>query len=311
MNGMDLRDVDLNLLVALDALLRHENVTSAAGELGITQPAMSRVLARLRTALGDPVLLRVGRGSVPTERARALAGPVSELLRAAERVFSPPEFDPATASGEVAVALGDEAQAAFADTIFDALWAEAPGIDIRLHNLRATSVDEGRRGVFDVAVAPDLGGLPPIAGAPDLSEFVVKRVYTRRFVVCRAPGTPAPTTLEAYARARHVIVSFDGGRRGFVDDLLAARGLSRRVAATVTSFGSAASIVARTDLVATLPEEVVRTARADLRVTAPPLDIPDVPMLAVWHPRRNADPRHRWLRERVMAAVRRRAETWG
>lgn len=312
MNIMDVSRLDLNLLVALDRLLERGNVTLAAKDLGITQPAMSRVLLRLRDALGDPLFVRVGRGLVPTDRARALAEPVRDALRAVERVFAPPEaFDPATARGEVRIALGDEAQVAFADAIVSALWARAPGLDVRVHPLTAASVVEGRRGVFDVALAPDLSALPAIAGAPDLSDFVARPVYTRRFVVVSSAhrSRPAPT-LDAYVAASHVIVGFDGGGRGFVDDILEARGLRRRVAATVTSFPSAAALVANTDLLATLPEEVVATSGAAIVASAPPFPLPAIPVLCLWHPRRTADPRHRFLRETVMRAVATRAAGW-
>lgn len=309
MEGIDLRGLDLNLLVALDRLLEHGNVTAAARDLGVTQPAMSRTLQRLRDALGDPLLVRVGRGVVPTDRARALRGPVTEALASVQRVFAPPDvFDPATARGEVAIALGDEAQVAFADAIVRAVWDAAPGVDVRVRRLSAASLDEGRRGVLDLAIAPDLAPLPAIAGAVPYDDFVARPVYTRRFVVARRPGQ-GPLSLDAYLAAAHVIVSFEGGARGFVDDLLAARGLSRRVAATVTSFPSAARLVATTDLVATLPEEIVHTA-PDLVAFPPPIELPTLAILCVWHPRRTPDARHRFFRELVMRAVRARAAGW-
>lgn len=309
MADMNLNALDLNLLVALDALLRLGSVTEAARELRLSQPAMSRTLQRLRDVLADPLFVRVGRGVVPTERARGLAAPVSDALDAARRVFAPPpSFDPATARGELAVGLGDEAQVAFADAILAAVWAAAPGIDVRLHRLTEASLDEGRRGRIDLAIGPDLAALPATAGAVDYSEFVAKRLYTRRFVIAsRAPG---PFDLDAFCAARHVIVSFEGGGWGFVDDLLAAQGRSRRVAASVTSFPSAASLIATTHLIGALPEEVVRTCAPNLHVSEPPLTVPELPMLILWHPRKSADARHQFLRSCVSAAVTRRVEGW-
>lgn len=312
MEGIDLGALDLNLLVALDRLLHHGNVTAAAHDLGITQPAMSRTLQRLRDALGDPLLVRVGRGVVATDRARSLQEPVADALRAVQRVFQPPDaFVPATARGELAIALGDEAQLAFADAIVRAVWAASPAVDVRVRPLALASLDEGRRGVLDLAISPDLTSLPSGAGAPDFGDFVVKPLYTRRFVVVSSARAPRrDIDLETYLAASHVIVSFDGGGRGFVDDLLAATGRRRRVAASVTSFPSAAALVSNTDLLATLPEEVVHTTKGGLVVSAPPFDIPPLPMLCLWHPRRTPDPRHRFFRELVMGAVKERARRW-
>src|SRR5689334_6811013 len=116
MEGMDLRQVDLNLLVAFERVLALGSVTRAAKDLGITQPAMSRTLQRLRDSLGDPLFVKVGRTLLPTDRAKALQEPLSEALQAVGRVLEPPPtFDPKTASGAFTLALGEEAQIAFAD----------------------------------------------------------------------------------------------------------------------------------------------------------------------------------------------------
>ncbi len=312
MEGIDLRDIDLNLLLALDRLLHRGNVTLAARDMGITQPAMSRTLQRLRANLGDPLLVRVGRGVVPTDRARALVEPVADALRSIQRVFEPPDpFTPAVARGEFVIALGDEAQVAFADAIVRAIWAVSPGVDVRVRPLGYSSLDEGRSGVLDLAITPDLSALPASVHPPDLSDFVVKPLYVRRFVVVSSSRHPRRNIgLDDYVAARHVIIGQDGAGRAFVDDLLEARGLHRRVAATVTSFPSAGALVAATDLLATLPEEVVHASAGALVVSRPPIDLPDLTMLGVWHPRRTRDPRHRFFRELVMHAIVENARLW-
>jgi DNA-binding transcriptional LysR family regulator len=312
MERIPLGDVDLNLLVALDRLLATTSVTAAARELGVTQPAMSRTLQRLRDVLGDPLLVRVGRELVPTERARGLAGPLADALAASRRVFAAPgAFDPRTAQGEIALALGDEAQTAFTDAILAALWAEAPGIDVRIRRLGLETIEHGRRGIIDLALTPDLDALPASAGRVDLSEFVQKRLYDRRFVVVSSPEhARRALTVAEYAAAEHVIVGFDGTGQGFVDDLLAPHGLTRRVAATVTSFTTAAAVVGRTSLIATLPEEVVHVAGVRLVVCAAPVPIPLLPMNLLWHPRRTTDPKHRFVRELVSRAITARVATW-
>ena len=312
MSDIRLSALDLNLLVALDRLLATRSVSAAAREVGLSQPAMSRTLGRLREALGDPLLVRVGREMVPTERARELVEPVQSALAAVRRVFTPPEaFDPATATGDLVLALGDEAQHAFADAIVAALRAEAPGIDFRAAALTERTVEDGRRGRIHLALGPDLSALPASAGAVDLSDFVVRPLYRRRFVMISAPGRiQGPLDLEQYLAAGHVIVSFEAGGRGFVDDLLAERGLSRRVVASVTTFPSVARLVAATDLVATVPEEVATSAGVALDVHDSPIPLPELPMMLIWDPRHTAAPRHRFLRELVARAVLDRVASW-
>jgi DNA-binding transcriptional LysR family regulator len=300
---IDLTRLDLNLLVALDRFLARASVTEAARDLHLSQPAASRTLGRLRDALGDPLLTRVGRAYVPTERGRALVVPTVEALAAARRVFAPPEaFDPATARGDVVIAMGDEVQHALGATIARAIWERAPGIDLRVRRLAAESVAEGRRGLIDLAIAPDLSPLPAMAGGVDLSELVVKPLYTRRFVVAAAVGRGV-LDLDRYVAARHVIVSFEAGGRGFVDELLEPRGLRRRVAASVTTFPAALALVAATDLVATVPGEVA-ASWPGVEVHPPPLTLPDLKIALMWHPRRTAEVRHAFLREVVGGAVR-------
>jgi DNA-binding transcriptional LysR family regulator len=306
---MSMPPFDLNLLVALDRLLATGSVTTAAKEIGVTQPAMSRALRRLRDATGDPLFVRVGRGVVATERALALREPVAEALAAARRVFDRPRpFDPKTATGEVKIALGDETQVAFSDAILEELWRSAPRLDVRVRRLAYETLDEARRGIVDLAIAPDLSVLPATAGRVDYSDFVARPLYKRRFLVASSPRHPRPRlSLAEYAAADHLVVGPEASGRGFVDDLLEERGLTRRVAATVTSFTNGAHVVARTKLIATLPEEVLRAAAVRLVVTRPPLPIPLLPMLLIWHPRFTTDPRHRFVREVVVRAVGARA----
>jgi DNA-binding transcriptional LysR family regulator len=301
---MRLSSLDLNLLVALDRLLDTGSVSKAAKELGLSQPAMSRTLQRLRDVLGDPLLVKDGRTLTPTERARELVPAVERALDAARAVFeAPPSFDPAAARGEVRLALGDDTQGLFAAAIVAAFAREAPHLDLRFHPLSAETVREGRRGRVDLALTPDLSVLPPTAGRVDLDDFVTRPVYVRRFVTMWSadrPG-PAPTTLEAYAEARHVVVSVDGSGRGFVDDVLDELGVRRRIAATVTGMITAARLVAASDLVGTLPGELASIP--GLRSADPPFALPPVPMMLVWHPRFSSDPRHRFVRDLVGRTV--------
>lgn len=305
MPSIPLVALDLNLLVALDRLLERENVGLAAKDLGLSQPAASRALGRLRELLGDPLLVRVGRGVVRTPRGEELRAPARAAVEAARRVFEPPaRFDPATARGPFVLGLGDEAQLAFGPAIVKEIWASAPGVDVRFRALTEASAAEGRRGEIDLALAPDLSPLPRIAGAVELGDFVVRPLYRRRFVVAGAPGVFVPPLgLDEFCAADHVIVSFEAGGRGFVDDLLAAQGRRRRVAASVTGFMAAAALVARSRLLCTMPEEIVAAGQFGLVAADPPLPLPTITLSLVWQPRLSTDARHRHLRDAVARAV--------
>ncbi len=200
--------------------------------------------------------------------------------------------------------MGDENQVSLTDAIIAALAAEAPGVDVRIRALSVDTVEDARRGRIDLAISPDLTPLPATAGGVDLSEFHRRQLYVRRFVVAWSPLFARPSlTLEEYVGADHVIVSFEGGGWGFVDDLLAQRGLKRRVAASVTSFHAAARVAARSRLLVTLREEVARAAPGELVFCPPPLPLPALKMLMLWHPQVHTSPRQRFLRALVADAV--------
>ncbi|MEC7520921.1 MAG: LysR family transcriptional regulator [Myxococcota bacterium] len=306
MKVMHLAALDLNLLLALDRLLAHRSVTAAAAELGVTQPAMSRTLGRLRDALDDPLFVREGRALVPTPRALALTPRVTEAVRAAAAVFAPDApFDPARERGVFTLAMGEETQRALAPAIVRRVWEEAPGLDLRFRALTVESVEEARRGEVDLSIAPDLAALPRSAGGGvELSELVQRPLYERRWVVCSSTDRPRRRlSLKTYARLAHVVPGPDASGRGFIDDYLESHGLSRRVAASVATFDAAASLVAGTELIATLPDDVVRTSPHALVLASPPVPIPVVSMLLLWMPRDTTDPRHRFVRGRVAEAV--------
>jgi DNA-binding transcriptional LysR family regulator len=174
------------------------------------------------------------------------------------------------------------------------------------------SLDDCRHGRVDLVVGPDLAYLPrsanPRGSAPvDFDDFVARPLYTRRFVVVSAAADPRESlSLDDFCAAPHALYGIDGSGRGFVDDLLASLGRTRRVAATVTSFYSVAALVARSELLATLPAEVAASSPFPLRVWEAPFALPSLPMMMAWHPHRTAEARHRFVREAVIAAVRRR-----
>jgi len=293
---------DLSLLPSLVALLETGSVSLAASRLGVTQPAMSRTLARLREAVGDELLVKAGRGLERTVRGTALLDPARDALARATQVLSAPlPFEPATARGRVTVAMTEEMQAMTGGRLLRRLRARAPGLDVRLRAVGDATVDEGRRGVVDVAVSPIL----PV-GMPDLSDFVVRPLYERRFqTVTRRRRRLG---LDAFCRADHLLVAPGGREGGYVDDSLARLGRSRRVAVTVLSFSSALALLAADDdLVSTLPDDVVRVLGAGLRrklhVQRCPVEMPVLPVGLIWHATRSRDPQLRFVIDVVGGAV--------
>lgn len=302
---MDYADADLNLLLVLERLLARQSVTEAAADLGLSASATSRALQRLRDTLGDPLLVRAGNRLVPTERAQALLEPTARAVEAAREVFEHEEtFNAATATGAFVLAFTPELQEVLLPAIHEQLRTTAPGVDLRVRELSMQSADEGRRDVVHLGIGPDLSVLPSVPGLPDLSDFVQRDLYTRRFVVvgCAAAWPDAPD-LDAYVAAQHAIVSADGSGQGFMDDLLAQRGLERRVVCSASSFAAVLALVRTSDVLALVPAEILPAMGQGLVQFEPPVPTPSMAMRLYWHPRYTTQPRHRALREAVALAV--------
>lgn len=289
---------DLSLLAPLVALLEEESVSAAAVRVGVTQPAMSRTLARLRAAVGDELLVKAGRGLRRTTRADALLPSAQATLAQASSLLSaPPPFSPKTATGTATLALGDDLQSLVGARVLLRLRERAPGLDVRLRALGPATLEEARRGVVDVALIPRLPyGLPP------LDEFVLKPLYERRFVTVSVQKKKLD--LDAFCAAEHVLVSPQGVEGGYVDDALQQLKRRRRVAVTVQSFTAALEVLRQSpSLVSTLPRDVVRGLAPALHVQACPVETPHFPICLAWQARVSLDPRQRFLREVVVAGV--------
>ncbi|MEL6343479.1 MAG: LysR substrate-binding domain-containing protein [Myxococcota bacterium] len=303
---MNYGEVDLNLLVVLERVLARQSVADAAGDLGLSPSATSRALQRLRDAIGDPLMVRAGNTLIPTERARELVAPTARALEAAREVFfSEADVDIASATGALVLALGAELQQALLPAIVQRFQAVAPGVALRVRELSDQSAEQGRRGLLHLAIAPDLKPILPADRWPDLADFVHTPLYTRRFVVIGAPGGwPAAPDLDAYTDAGHVIMSTEGGSRGFMDDLLQRVGRTRRVVCSVSTFGAVTQVVRSTRLLALIPAEIVGRLAADLACFPPPTPVPTMTMGMLWHPRYTTQPRHRALRRLIADVVR-------
>jgi LysR family nod box-dependent transcriptional activator len=296
---MNLGGLDLNLLIALDALLSERSVTRAAGRVGLSQPGMSNALARLRRLFGDPLLVRQGGGLVPTPRAEALAGPVREaleLIRAA--IAAPAAFDPGSARRRFRVSCSDYSVLMLIGRLVRALARDAPGLAVEVLPRLA---DAGRAldtGEIDLVIEP-----PEILGRPDLPSA---RLWEDRWMCCVWDGNTRVgdrIDLEQYTALGHLIYSMGaGGQPVALPDLhLASLGVARRIEVSVESFLLAPFLLQGTDLVTLVParaEEFLRRTGA-IRILQPPVEFPVLVETLWWHPRVTADPAHRWLRERI------------
>jgi DNA-binding transcriptional LysR family regulator len=296
---VNLRRLDLNLLVTLDTLLSEHNVTRAAERLNLSQPSVSVHLARLRDVFGDPLLLPGPRGMRPTARAEALREPLREALEALERAVAPASpFDPAVATHTWRIAATDYAESTIILPTLAGLRQAAPGTRLAVvEAVPARLARQAERAEIDLGFHT----------SHDSPEGLRRRVlFAERYVLAGRAGHPRlkrRPTLAQFCRLEHVIVSPDGG--GFVgvtDEALAQRGLTRKVVLSVPHFLFMQSVLANTDLVGMLPARLLRHA-GSLCMVEPPVEVPGYEMAMLWHERSHRDPAHQWLREFIAGSV--------
>ncbi|MFF2807960.1 LysR family transcriptional regulator [Streptomyces sp. NPDC058000] len=292
--------MDLNLLRALDVLLQENSVTRAAERLGTSPAAASRTLARLRRAVGDPLLVRAGQGMVPTPRALELRDEVGALLRSCDAVLRPGAgFDPVHLQRTFTVQAADLLLAGLAGTLAERIHAEAPHVDV----VFLPEVVEGgpalRQGWVDVELGV-LGHLDPEIRTQQLTRIALVGVARSGH-----PLFDGRIDARRFAAADHIGISRLGKRLGPIDSALAELGLRRRTAVVVPSHTSAMMLARNTDLVAlSLADWLPDTVSAlGLRTFPLPLDLAPLDLGMAWHPRNSTDPGHRWFRDRLAAAV--------
>jgi DNA-binding transcriptional LysR family regulator len=303
MPRIELANFNLNLLVALDALLRQRSVTRAAELAHVTPSAMSHSLAELRERLRDPLLVRAGRGMALSPRAEALAQPLRRLLIDAERVLADDaSFDPSTTKRHFVIAAPDFLATLLLPRLLSTIAAEAPGVTLEIvPTIRRGNVWQLETGELDLA----LGAV--VADAPGIRRI---DLCTESFACAARQGHPdidGTLSLAQYVRQPHLLITLgDDTRPTWIDEALARRRLRRRVAVRVRYFMAAPLIIARTDLIMTGPRMLLRyfAELVPLQVLPPPLKLPSYPEEAYWHQRFDADPAHRWLRELVRRAAR-------
>jgi DNA-binding transcriptional LysR family regulator len=283
---------DLNLLVTLDVLLTEGSVAAAARRLRLSPSAMSRALSRLREATGDPLLVRAGRGLVPTPRALALRDLVRQLVQEAQAVLRPSEqLDLARLTRTFTVRTSDGFVENFGPALIARLVAEAPGARLRF----LQKLDKDSTLLRDGGVDLETG----VVGTTTGPEVRAQVLFRDRFVGVVREGHPlaqAPVTASLYAAGRHVGVSRRGLDKGPIDEALAALGLQREVAAVVSGFSTALTLARASDLIATTPERHTGNLRAGMHSFPLPMLLQEIAVSMLWHPRLDADPAHRWLR---------------
>lgn len=294
---MDFHGIDLNLLVAFDALMSERNVTRAATRVGVSQPAMSAALSRLRHLLGDPLFQRSSAGLVPTARARDLAQPVAAALhQIALAMLSQPAFEPGTASVTFKLGLQDYPTLVLLPALVEALEHATPGISLNIlaYNDRDTAVDLLDAGAIDVAI----GVAPGLMDARILTRPLMRDAFVT-VVSTDHPAASGPMDLRTYLDLRHVLVSPEGQLHGLVDQTLAQQGKQRKLALTVPQLFAVPAVIARTKMAATILERAAIQAQASHRLVMfpPPLALPDITFHLIWHRRSDSSPAQQWFRE--------------
>jgi DNA-binding transcriptional LysR family regulator len=292
--------IDLNLLVALRALLSERHVTRAARLLGLSQSATSHALSRLRELYGDPLLVRNGRNLELTPRAVALLPQLARGLGELESSLRDPEpFEPRRARFPLRVGAADYAQALLSGPLLSLLRAEAPGVALQITSY-PDLLEQLELGTLDLALHTQTK-LPRV-----LAE---RQLFSDGFVCMLRKGHPAlrkkRLSLQQYVALEHLLVSPGGTPGSFVDTELERRGLSRRIGLQVSSFLVAPQLVAETDLISTGPERLLRRTGKHYPIVLleAPLRLPRFDLCLVWHSRREHEPAHAWMRDVIARAA--------
>ncbi|HYD96552.1 MAG TPA: LysR family transcriptional regulator [Noviherbaspirillum sp.] len=300
MHETNLRSLDLNLLVALDALMTERHVTRAAERIAMSQPAMSRALGRLRKTFHDPLLVRAGSEMVVTARGRVLAQQVSRVLDDVRNMLTDEPFEPAIFSGRFKLLTVDYASLTSLPSMLEALLAEAPEMRMEVEDAGDDWPERLQAGEADVV-------LGVVTDAP--AGIYQRAVLEDRFACIMRQGHPLagrPLDLDLFLAQRHVLISSPGRDRSAVDAALERLGQPpRNIALRLPHFMASTAIIAATDLVMTLPQRIAAyMARHEaLEVRDPPVELEGFTLRLLWHQRCHDDPAHHWMRERGASAI--------
>ncbi|TPG80194.1 LysR family transcriptional regulator [Pseudomonas mandelii] len=283
---------DFNLLITLDVLLAEGSVARAAKRLRLSPSAMSRALARLRETTGDPLLVRAGRGLVPTPRALELRERVSQLVQDAEAVLRPAEQpDLKQLSRTFTLRTSEGFVENFGADLIARLAEQAPGVRLRFMHKPDKDSASLRDGTVDLETG--------VVGKATGPELRTQGLFRDRFIGVVRMGHPlseGELTAARYAAGSHISVSRRGLDKGPIDEALELQELERHIATIVAGFSTALALARTTDLIASVPERHTASLRAGMHSFALPLSLPAFTVAMLWHPRLDADPVHRWLR---------------
>ena len=290
---------DFNLLLTLDAVLTEGSVVRAAEHLHLSPSAMSRALSRLRETTGDPLLVKAGRGLVPTPRALELRAQVRLLVEQARTVLRPAAaLDPALLRRSFTLRTRDGFVENFGPALIDRIGAAAPGVQLRF--VQKPNKDGGalRDGTVDLETG--------VLGRSGNTELCSEPLFADRFIgVVRQDHALATGQLsvQRYAQGRHIGLAMHDDKSA-IDEALNALGLTRHIATVVGGFATALALARSTDLIASVPERHTGKLRDGMHSFALPLALPEFRLSLLWHPRLDADPAHQWLRAQVLASCR-------
>lgn len=303
MATLKLEDINLNLLVSLDALLEERNVTRAARRMGVTQSAMSHTLRRLRDLFEDELLVSGRDGMVLTPRAQRLAAPLHEELMELERVVrDEARFDPRTAERTFYLATSDYIAMVLVPAMLELLGDQAPGIDLVFRPMKFDRVSwQLETGELSMSVGVNL----------DLRAGIKRRKLFDDHFACLVrkdhPTIRGELTFERYLETPHALISPTSEGQGIVDRVLAEQGRARRVSLRVPFFAAAPFFIAQSDLILTAPRRLacMLASRFDLQLLCAPVELPHFDVFTAWHERFDGSPAHQWLRELTVQAAKR------
>lgn len=291
---------DLNLLHTLDVLLREGSVARAARRLRLSPSAMSRALARLRLATGDPLLVRAGRKMVPTPRADAMREQVRALVQDAHGLLRPAVgLDLSRLTRSFTLRASDGFAETFGPALISKVQQEAPGVRLRF----IRKLDKDSEGLRDGSIDCETGVVAGTIGP----EVRAQALFADRYIGVVHPHhrlAKGVVTASAYAACGHVVAWRQGLDLGRIDERLLAAGLKREVVASVDGFAAALALARGSDLVATVPERHTAGLRDGLHVFALPVEAEPFTISLLWHPRLEGDAAHRWFRERIREVAR-------
>lgn len=295
MHDTHIKNLDLNLLVTLNALLEEKNVTRAAARIHLSQPATSRALARLRDMFQDPLLIKGTRGMILTDRAKELYRPLRHILNGISAIVSPPSLEPTHMQGEVVIATRDYELAAILPKIIHRILVESPQLKLRIVPLIGTDVSSLETSNVDFILTATDNKAANLHRSTIGKDGFVCLVSKNHEIVQKGMN------LERYIAAKHCLVTISGFGTGLVDTLLAQKNLQRNIVVRVPHFLAVEHIIADSDLIVTLPRRLgeLLSQQEKIVLINPPLIIPQFPIYLYWHTRSHNDPINRWIRRLI------------